>query len=104
MITEDSQVCLQLLVDLFCLSVCLWVESCREVCFNAQVFVYGTHDFGGVQRASVRYNLERESMQVEHMIDVNVGLVLGGHPHCARVEVGHLGAVVLYHNDGVIPV
>ena len=67
---KDPQVLFQLLVNLFSLSVCLWVVGCGGCTFDSEQPVQFLHERGDKLQSSVRYNLSREAVELPDVAEV----------------------------------
>ena len=53
MVNEDSEVLLDVLIDVFRLSICLWVVCRQDVCSHSHEFVQVLHELSRELRSSV---------------------------------------------------
>ena len=71
-VDEDAQVCLDLLIDSFCLSISLGVVGCGEVSFNAKSPVQVLHELGVELGSSVMDDLLGNAVESENLVLVHL--------------------------------
>jgi len=100
---EDLQVLFQFLIDLFCLSVVLWVVGGGHRGLNSQQSVQLLHEDGNKLRSMVRHNLLQEAMELPNILKVEVRCSGGGGDRgdCFD-EVGVFTYGVDGYHDGVV--
>jgi hypothetical protein len=97
-------VLLNLLIGTFCLTVGLRVVGCCQVGLDTELLEEASHNARRELRSSVTDELERETMEAEDFMVVDVGDSLCVDVGCAGDGVDELAVVVREDNDGVIAI
>ena len=103
-VTITTEVLLEDGVNSFGLAICLRVISSREVLFDLEDLAEFLGEARGENRAAVRDNRRRETVEPENPVNKKGGKFLGVIIRAAGDKVGHLGEAVHNYPDSIVAI
>ena len=102
LVDEYPKVLLQFLIDLFCLSIPLWVIGCGGRYLNPEYAVQLPSELCYELRTSVRDYFAGYAMEFSNMLDEQSGRTCCRQSGECRYEMGSFGKGVHYHHYSIV--